>query len=85
MSDQMFADPMDELFPSRREAYDAGKYRGSAEAISWARQELSKLSVKYEPADDPAKFHAVEECCTVLRRIAEMIDVERERSKIVQH
>ena len=85
MSDQIFADPMDELFSSRREAYDAGRYRGSAEAISWARQELAKLSVKYEPADDPAKFHAVEECSAVLRKIAEMIDVERERAKIGQH
>jgi hypothetical protein len=85
MSDQMFADPMDELFDTRRQAYEDGKYRGSAEAISWARQELSKLSVKHEPADDPAKFHAVEECCAVLRKIAEMIEVERERSKIGQH
>lgn len=85
MSDQMFADPMDELFPSKHEAYDAGKYRGSAEAISWARQELSKLSVKHEPADDPSKFHAVEECCAVLRKIAEAIELERERSKVGQH
>jgi hypothetical protein len=85
MSDQIFADPFDELYASRSEAYAAGKYFGSAETISWARQELSKLSVKHEPADDPAKFHAVEECCAVLRKIAEMIEVERERSKIGQH
>lgn len=85
MSDQIFADPMDELFASRRDAYDSGKYRGSAEAISWARQELSKLSVKYEPADDPSKFHAIEECCGVLRKIAEAIELERERSKTGQH
>ena len=85
MSDQLFADPLDELFASRRDAYDTGKYRGAAETISWARQELSKLSVKHEPADDPAKFHAVEECCAVLRKIAEVIEVERERSKVGQH
>jgi len=85
MSDQMFADPMDELFSSRWDAYVAGKYQGSSDAISWARQELSKLSVKYEPSGDPAKFHAVEECCAVLRKIAEAIDVERERSKTGSH
>ena len=85
MSDQTFADPMDELFASRGDAYEAGKYRGSAETISWARQELSKLSVKYEPSDDPQKFHAVEECCAVLRKIAEAIEIERERSKAGQH
>lgn len=28
MGDKMFSDPMDELFASRREAYDTGKYRG---------------------------------------------------------
>lgn len=81
MPSQMFADPFDELFKSKGDAYDAGKYRGSAETISWARQELSKLSVKYEPADDPAKFHAVEECCAVLRKIAEAIESERANAK----
>lgn len=85
MGDKMFSDPMDELFASRREAYDTGKYRGAAEMISWARQELSKLSVKYEPYDDPSKFHAVEECCAILRKLAEITEADRQRSQTGEH
>lgn len=33
-------------------------------------------------ADDPAKFHAVEECGAALRRIAEQIAANREREKL---
>lgn len=76
-----FADPMDELFASRGDAYNAGKLAGQREAISWARDRLSHLSVKYETHDDPQKFHAVEECCAVLRRIAERIEIDRARAK----
>lgn len=80
--EQHFADPFDELYDSRAEAYAAGKFQGASDAISWARQALSHLSVKHEPADDPAKFHAVEECGAALRRIAEQIAADREREKL---
>lgn len=53
--------------------------------ISWARQELSKLSVKYEPCDDPSKFHAVEECCALLRKLAEIAEADRQRSQTGEH
>lgn len=75
------SDPYDELYDTKREACETGKYLGAADAISRARASLSRLSVKYERETDPSKFHAVEECCAVLRKIAEMIEYDRERQK----
>jgi hypothetical protein len=76
------SDPHDELYETKREACETGKYLGAADAISRARSSLSQLSGKYERDADPAKFHAVEECCGVLRKIAEMIEYDRERTKL---
>lgn len=80
MSDEMFSHPFDELFATKHEAYEDGRYRGAAGALSLAREALSHLSVKYETTSDE-KFHAIEEACAVLRRHAEMIEAERERYK----
>lgn len=79
------SDPYDELYESKREACEVGKYLGATEAISRARSRLSTLSAKYERETDPAKFHAVEECCGELRKIALMIECDRERPKLGGH
>lgn len=76
-----FACPFDELYDTRRDAYETGKFLGASEAISWARSALAHLSVKYEPLDDPSKFHAVEECGAALKKIADQIAADRERAK----
>ena len=75
-------DPYDDLYASKREAMETGKYLGAADAISRARTTLSLLSGKYETHPDPAKFHAVEECSAALREIAIMIEANRERDKL---
>ena len=72
-------DPHEELYETNRQACEVGKYLGASDAIKQARARLSLLSGKYETAGDYAKFHAVEECCGELRKIAEMIEHNRER------
>ena len=78
MGDQMFEDVFEQLHETKHAAYEAGKFQGASNAIAIAREAVSHLSVKYETTD-VAKFHAIEEACASLRRLAERINIERER------
>ena len=75
------SDPYDELYETKREACETGKYLGASDAIKRALSRLSHLSVKYEAQYDCDKFHAVEECCAEVSKIAQMIEHDREREK----
>jgi hypothetical protein len=74
-------DAYEDLYETKREACEVGKYLGASDAIRRAGIRLSLLSGKYEKAGDAAKFHAVEECCGELRTIADMIEHNRERDQ----
>lgn len=64
------SDALDAIYASKREAFDRGRHLGATDAIRRARLRISVLSSKYETDGEIAKFHAVEQCCAVLRTYA---------------
>ena len=76
------SDPYEELYDTKREACETGQYLGAADAVRRVRARLSVLSVKYEKQGDLEKFHALEEACGEARKVAEMIEYDRERAAL---
>lgn len=70
----MFVDPMDQLYASKFEAFEAGKRTGHEQVLRHIRQRLSALSVKAEKSGDASAFRAVEECCADMRLLWEQYE-----------
>lgn len=70
----MFIDPMEPLYGSKFEAFEAGKRTGHEQAMRLVRQRLSAISVAAEKSGDVAAFRAVEECCADMRKLWEQYE-----------
>lgn len=70
----MFVDPMDPLYASKFEAFEAGIRTGHEQVLRHIRQRLSALSVKAEQSGDVSAFCAVEECCADMRLLWEQYE-----------
>lgn len=60
-------DPMDQIYASKFEAFEAGKRTGHEQCMRLVRQRLSAISVEAEKSGDVSAFHAVEKCCADMR------------------
>jgi len=62
----MFIDPMDGLYGSKFEAYEAGKRTGHEQAMRHIRTRMSEISAKFEKDGTPDQFRVAEECCAAM-------------------
>lgn len=71
-------DDMQGIFTHASEAFRAGKRRGREDAFSAALSVLGLVSAKHEREENPAAFHAAEECCKVVRELWNRAEKRRE-------
>lgn len=71
-------DPLRDLYPTAREAFEAGKRSGEDDTLEAVMRRLSTLSVEMENQGSAEEFHVAEEACGRVAKLREAIKLERE-------